>query len=447
MARRSLLRYESLGFFGLHVAIAGVFLIALLAFRNPEAVAALVVVVFVAYMSIVKRFDYLDPLVGFMIPWTVILIFSIMRLSEFAIAIHRPTYYLIITALCGALFVAGGPKKKAPVTRRPQRPSSSRLNPTYVFISLDIAFISLTVFNIVAAGYIPLLRGLATGDTGYMDFGIHGLYGFYLASANALAVICLIIFLRTGKWSYLIRYFAILIILILLISRQNIISVGVESAVAYSLVRRRLKWKTLLTSLVLAGILFSVMGSFRSGDIRKIAGIESEYSWIPDPVLWLYAYSYFNIANLDNLVMESDAPYYNGSSVSILIPSFMRPDYDSYNMGTYLLRTNLNVSSYMFPVYQDVGQAGVFLLTVIAMWLTARRYRAIGKRYSIGQVGTYSVLYFCASFSFFINFWFFLPIIFQIVVFAVLGNISELACLGAPKRKQRVLSRIPVDAG
>jgi oligosaccharide repeat unit polymerase len=446
VARQSSLTYKNLGFFALHLAMAGLFLGALLAFRDPEVAVALIVGVSVTYLCIVKRFDYLDPLVGFMIPWIVILLFSVTRLSYFAITIHRPTYYLIVTALCGALFVAGSPKTNIPTLRRWHAPSASTTNPSHVFRSLDIAFISLTLFNVAAAGYVPLLRGLMTGDTGYIDFGIHGVYGFYLASANALAIICLIIFLRTGKRPYLIRYCTIIIILVFLVSRQNIISVGVESLVAYSLVRQRIKWKTLLAGLALGGILFSVMGSFRSGDIRKIAGIDSEYSWVPEPVIWLYAYSYFNIANLDNLVTESDAPYYNASSISVLIPSFIRPGYESYNMGSYILVSNLNVSSYIFPVYQDVGQAGVLVLTVVAMWLTARQYRAARKAYSIGQIGTYSVLYFCASFSFFVNFWFYLPIIFQVVVFAALGNISEVACLSASKKRQPLSLQRTVDS-
>ena len=109
----------------------------------------------------------------------------------------------------------------------------------------------------------------------------------------------------------------------------------------------------------LVGIVFAAMGSFRSGNIREIAGIEQKYSWIPEPVIWLYAYSYFNIANMDNMILQSDAPYYNGASLSYLIPSFLRPKYDT---DSYLLLSNFNAVSYIFPVYEDVGRAGSYSL-------------------------------------------------------------------------------------
>jgi CHASE2 domain-containing sensor protein len=82
----------------------------------------------------------------------------------------------------------------------------------------------------------------------------------------------------------------------------------------------------------------------------------------------------------------------------------------------------------MYPVYKDLGRTGVLFLTVTALWLTARKYRQLNRAVSIGGVGIFSVLYFCASFSFFVNFWFFLPIVAQIIFFKMLSGISEAAC-------------------
>jgi oligosaccharide repeat unit polymerase len=411
--------------------MASGFLIAFSMSDHVEIVVEYVIASLILYIAIVKRLDYLDPFVGYLIPWIIILFFSITRLSQYAIGIHVATYSLVLLAITGSLFVAGGRSLKITGTRCWAKPLKHWLSAGTIFLLIDILFLSFTLANIMIAGYIPILRGLSGGSTGYLDFGIHGVYGFYLALANALAIVTFIIFLRTGKRIYIVRYISILVIFVALVTRQNLISVAVESVIAYTLVRGRIKWRTIMIGAALVGIVFSIMGSFRSGSIREIAGIEGRYSWVPEPIIWLYAYSYFNIANMDNLITKSDAPYYNGSSLSTLIPSFLRPEYDTEN---YLLVDNFNVSSYMFPVYEDVGRIGVLLLTMTALGLTSKKYYQLNRTISIGDVGIYSVLYFCASFSFFFNFWFFLPVIFQVVFFKMLSNVSELAC--ASERKQ-----------
>lgn len=425
--------YRSFGYFSIHVIMASAFFLAIWMVRDTDVAIGYIGGALILYIALVKRIDYLDPLVGYFVPWVIILFFSVTRLSQYAISIHVETYSLVILALIGGMFAAGGRSHKISKTPQWTKPVSSRLNPRVIFILIDVLFFSFTLLNVVIAGYIPLIRGLSGGDTGYLDFGVHGVYGFYLALANALAIVNFIIYLRTGKRIYLMRYIVILAIFVIFVTRQNLISVAVESVIVYSIVRRRIRWRAIVVGAVVAGIIFSLIGSFRSGSVREIAGIETKYSWIPEPVIWLYAYSYFNIANMDNLVMRSDAPYYNASSLSYLIPSFLRPQYDA---GDYLLIRNFNVSSYMFPVYEDLGRVGVLLLTLIALRLTAKKYRLLDRTISIGQVGSYSVLYFCASFSFFFNFWFFLPVIFQIVFFKILNNVSERACRLAEKQSQ-----------
>ena len=401
--------------------------------RIPLAVALSVL-----YIVVGRRLDYLDPVVGFLCPWLLILFFSVSRLSRFAIDIHRPTYRLVLLSIVCAVLVGG---RKRPATISKERhwlpPKKVRWSARTLFKAIDLFFLAFTIFNIAAAGYIPLIRGIVTGDPGYFAFGIHGVYGFYLSMANALAIIYLIVYLRTGNRSYLYRYFGIVLIFVLFVTRQNVISTAVESLVAYSLVRRKLPLKKIAIGLAIGGVLFSIAGNIRSGSIRQMAGIDED--WVPDPVVWLYSYSYFNIANVDNLITRSNAPYYDGSSFSELLPSFLRPESD--NEDSYLLLTTFVVSSYMFPVYDDIGQAGVLILTLVAIYLTSRTYARINRALSISQVGTYSVLYFSAAFSFFINYWFFLPVIFQIVFFYCFGNSAEILCRIEQNRIQRRLAR------
>lgn len=407
--------------------------------RIPFAIALVLL-----YVVVGRRLDYLDPVVGYLCPWLLILSFSVTRLSRFAIAIHPSTYRLVLVSIACAVLVGGRIRQKSISNERKWRPPKrTRWSARTFFRTIDFFFVAFTIFNIVQAGYIPLIQGIATGYTGYLDFGIHGVFGFYLARANALAIIYLIVYLRTGNRHYLYRYFGILFVFILFVSRQNVISTVVESLIAYSLVRGKLSLKKVAVGFLAGGILFSIVGNFRSGSIRQVAGIDED--WVPDPVVWLYSYSYFNIANIDNLITRSNAPYYDGSSFDQLLPSFLRRASNPEN--PYLLLQNFNVSSYMFPIYKDLGETGVLALTLIAIYLTARRYERLRRPLSISQLGTYCVLYFSATFSFFFNFWFYLPVIFQIFFFYAFGNYGEIICLTELKRKQWLVGRKVLQRG
>jgi len=400
--------------------------------RIPFAVGLLLI-----YIAAGRRFDYLDPVVGYLCPWLLILFFSVTRLSRFAITIHRSTYSLVLLSMVCAVLVGSLTRRtRFSIERKWLPPKRTRWSPRTFLRAIDLFFVALTLFNILQAGYIPLVRGIMTGDTGYLTFGMHGVYGFYLAMGNALAIIYFIVYLRTGRRQYLYRYLGILAIFILFVSRQNVISAAMESLIAYSLVRGRVPLKKIAIGLVVSGILFSIVGNFRSGSIRELAGIDED--WVPSPFVWLYSYSYFNIANLDNLVVRSNAPYYDGSAFDQLLPSFLRPEIDPEN--PYLLLTNFNVSSYMFPIYKDIGEMGVLLITLTAIYLTSRIYTMIYRPSSISRLGIYCVLYFCASFSFFVNFWFYLPVIFQVFFFYCFGNSAESVCIAEQKRSQLTLA-------
>lgn len=406
----------------------------------------LALVLLILYIAVGRRFDYLDPVVGYLCPWLLILFFSVTRLSRFAIPIHRSTYSLVLLSIVCALVAGGLPRPtKIPKVRKWLPPRKMRLSARTFFRTIDLFFVAFTLFNILQAGYIPLIRGITTGNTGYLDFGIHGVYGFYLAMGNALALIYFIVYLRTGSRRYLYRYLGILAVFLLFVTRQNVISTVVESLIAYSFVRGRVPLKKIAIGLVVSGVLFSIVGNFRSGSIREIAGIDED--WVPSPLVWLYSYSYFNIANVDNLVTRSNAPYYDGSAFSQLIPSFLRPESSSLDPSRYLLLINFNAPSYMFPVYSDIGEAGVLVLTLIAIYSASKRYARIYRPSSISQVGTYCVLYFCASFSFFYNFWFFLPVIFQLVFFYLFGNSAELLCLVGQQRSNSNSTRSSIVKG
>lgn len=390
--------------------------------RNPPFSAAIIISIIAVYIVAARKLDYTDTYVVFALPWMMIVIFSLIPMSGYSKEIHKVTYELVFAALFTGLLACGYRKKRIRAPLKWMIPRRSPIRAKYCLAALDIGLVSFTILNIVIAGYVPLLRGLTSGDTGYLDFGVHGLYGFYLAFANALAIFYILLFYRTKRKVFLLRYGVVILIFVLLVTRQNLISVGVETVAVYSIVRGKISWRSIIIMGLTAAFAFSLLGLFRSGSIKDIADVKQQYLWLPDPVIWIYCYSYFNIANVDNLVRFSHAPYFNGSSFANLMPSFIRPD---YQMGDYLQSIYFNVSSYIYPVYQDIGLLGVIAITFVALRVTERWHRKVYSTASLFSIGTFSVLYFCAAFSFFVNFWFFLPIIFQIVFFKMLSNLHE----------------------
>jgi oligosaccharide repeat unit polymerase len=325
--------------------------------------------------------------------------------------------YVLVWAVELSAFAAYYFVRKKPLLRKRQAREVVSVDR---FSVLVWSFVILSVFNVAVAGYVPLIAGIRTGDSGYLDFGIHGIYGFYNAFANALGILSLFMFLRTKGKRYLAVWLLICAVFILFVSRQNVLSMVVQSVVVYCFVKGRISRKKLAAGVVFALLLFSFAGNLRSGDIKQVAGIKNEYQDLPDAAIWIYAYSYFNVLNLDNVLTNSQLPVYDGSAVLSLLPTFLRPELS--HLDDEIELEQFNAYSYVAPIYADVGLWGTVLFTFGIMWWTARSYQQVLEDGSFYSIAKYSVLFFCALFSFFVNFWFYLPIIFEIPILAWMSH-------------------------
>ena len=121
-------------------------------------------------------------------------------------------------------------------------------------------------------------------------------------------------------------------------------------------------------------------------------GVRSEFDWLPAPFVWLYAYSYFNALNLENMFTFSGAPLFDGSRWQNLLPSFLRPTAEA---SVYVEIDALNVSSFVYPIYIDVGPIGTLIWTAVwglvmvraAATAARARIRAIRGRRGIWRGG------------------------------------------------------------
>jgi oligosaccharide repeat unit polymerase len=363
------------------------------------------------------KFDYLNPLLVFLLPWFVVTMFASMEISRYARPLNAKTYTVLWAmelAAVASYFLAVYTKTTGQGARRSAVVKQQR------YWMLLAFYLVLTILNVAAAGYVPLIRGILTGDSGYLDFGIHSIYGFYNAFSSSLAVLSFYLYLRTRRKSYLIVYILIYAVFLLFVTRGFIISVLVQSLVVYSFVQHRIKMRTVAIGGAVVLALFSVAGNLRSGSIKEIAGIEEQFENVPDPLIWTYAYSYFNVLNLDNVISNPRLPAYDASSILSLLPSFIRPE--SSHIDEEIELSQFNAYSYLAPVYADMGIWGSVVFTFAVTWWGARSYQKAIRHRSFYSVAKYSVLFFCALFSFFVNFWFSLPLIFEIPILAGMSD-------------------------
>jgi oligosaccharide repeat unit polymerase len=367
------------------------------------------------------KFDYLNPAVAFLVPWLAVLFFSTLPISEYSRSLDAYTCGLLLLAMLSWLLAtvsapAIGSSEAAPAAAL-TRGDEGQHRRTFRLVLLAFLFLyAFAAFNVAYAGYVPMIALLTTGDSGYAAFGIPSVYGAFLAYSNALACVALYIYLRHGQRKFLILFLSVLCMHLLLVSRQNLITLLIEAFVLRCLISGRVSRTTIVVSISLVLTAFAALGQLRSGDIGEVMRVNPSLSWIPTSFLWLYGYSYFNVLNLENMIVQSGAPFYDGSMWDNLLPSVLRPNVDH---GVYLELEALNVSSYVYPVYLDVGAIGVLASTAFWGLVTAHVYRRALSTGLFVYVASYACLFGCALLSFFVNFWFYLPVVFQIVFFWV----------------------------
>lgn len=373
--------------------------------------ATLIVVVF-AY-----RLDYLHPAVAFLVPWLMILIFATIPISRYSRDLEFPTGQTLLIAMMAWL----ASTTLAPVVSQAEgsvaEPPRLELKNGFGSAVL-VAYLFLLAFaalNVAVSGFVPLLSLITTGDSGYTSFGVPSVYGAFLAYANALGCLVFYVYLCGRRRAYLLMFLSILALHIAFVTRQNIVTLLVEAFVIRCMTVRRTSRAVIVGITALGLVGFSFLGELRSGDIKQLIGVEPEYMWLPTASIWLYAYSYFNVLNLNNMITLSGAPLFNGVMWQSLLPSVLRgADADPYEYNEI---SSMTVSSYIYPVYLDVGPVGLVIFTLVFGFVTTLAYRNALRRRRFVDIATYACLFYCALLCFFSNFWLFLPVIFQLFFF------------------------------
>jgi oligosaccharide repeat unit polymerase len=424
-----------------HLVIVGAALAMLTALVLLRESAQLLVVGYAATLCVVLfayKLDYLHPAVAYLVPWLTILFFSTVPISKYAHSLELPTGRTLLAAMLAWL----ASTTLAPVVSAADEVVRERprleVRPGFgnAIIMAFMILYGFAALNVAVSGYVPLISLITSGDSGYAYFGIPSVYGAFLAYANALGCLVFYAWLCGRRRIYLLLFLSIVVMHIAFVTRQNVITLLAEAFVIRSLTIRRTSRLTIV-GIVAVGLLgFSLLGELRSGDINEVIGVEPEYSWIPTSLIWLYAYSYFNVLNLNNMILQSGAPLFNGVMWQSLLPSVLRGDPDP---GTYLELSTMTVSSYIYPVYMDVGGVGVVIVTALFGYVTTLVYRQALRRRRFVDVATYACLFYCALLCFFSNFWLYLPVIFQLFFFRAFHFLLFIPSAGPAGRSSLVM--------
>ena len=399
-----------------------VIFVALTFVNDTVGLVSIAALIFIAIIGGFYKFDYLHPATVYLVPWLMILIFSIVPISSYARPMESATYELLLaTMFAWLLSCVSAPAGASSAAERLDAPPDTTFPigaapaASFVLTSSVIFLFTFAAFNVMVAGYVPLLSLLTTGESRYMEFGIPSIYGAYLAYANALGCVAFYLYLRTGRRKHLALFGSILVMHLVFITRQNLITLLVEAFVIRCMARGRVSKPVMVVSLALALGGFAFLGSLRSGDIKEIIGVQQQYTWIPGGLIWLYAYSYFNALNIDNMIVLSGAPFFDGFMWESLLPTRFRPD---NTHETFVELASMGISSYIYPIYMDIGKGVIFFAGAMGFFTAAAYRRALEHRRFV-DIATYSCLFFCALLSFFTDFWLYLPVIFQVVFFRI----------------------------
>ena len=361
---------------------------------------------------LVYRLDPLNIITVYWAPWLLMLAMSLMDISEFHRGISLRTATLVISSLLAGAVVL-------PASAIPIFDATTQVHTRIrAYNAVGCIFLAFCILNVGLAGYVPLIQLFTEGDSGYVDFGVKGLYGLFNAFANAFGVTSFFLWQTTRKPVFRNYFLLVVAAFLLFVTRQNVISLIIECFVVYSLGVRRIKIRTLIVGLIVLLVGFSILGDLRqasSMDIVEAAKIYPEFAWLPNVFIWVYSYFYFNLLNLDNIVTLALPPTYDGTSLHMFIPSFLRPINEA--SGAALEVSYFTANPFISVIYQDAGVPGVMVVIGIFGYFTRQLLVRMRGKTRLFALGSYSTLFFCFFFSFFENFFFYLPIIAQVGFF------------------------------
>ena len=281
---------------------------------------------------------------------------------------------------------------------------------------MEYIIIAIFLIEVVYCKGFPLLWKIFHSPKTYFDFGIPSINGLFYG-----------LVILGGGWSLFrgkssLKYLC-LGIGILIISRQIIMSIVIEGIIFKLITLKRIRQKFVfkLAIIAIVGILvFSIIGNYRTGEgaFLAVAKFYSKYNWIPTSFKWLYSYMCFSLSNINNLVSMTNGGVNHGASTfNELVPSVLANIFNFEETYTtpYLVSINFNVSTFMPNLYLDFGFAGIGIFCFAIGLISGATFYSMKKGKTTRNCLIYSVIAHNILLLFFVNMFFYLPVIVQVI--------------------------------
>lgn len=373
-------------------------------------------------------FKLRNPILIFVCIWLFVLFIYSKRYSLVLTPLYNSTIiYILLTCLSfvlsyyvAILFFKGG-RNLENSTFSQNINTQARLNKVLAIWG------ALTLLEITYFKGLPLLAILGLGgDSGaYTEWGIPSLHGFLNAMIILLSNYFFYFFIKTKNKKYIYYFLLCICWPLILITRQMLMSMIIQAAFIYILTKK-VKTKSILILLFVSFLvvyIFGVVGDLRSGGDAFIDLVQpsNEYpSWLPSGFLWVYVYMVSPLNNVNfNLLRYPDFNLDLTPLISPLFPSFIRGKIftSSSQFNFQLVNDNLNVST-MFPTYlSSFGYFGSLVFYFILGFIISLAYLKYNtKNANIGWVFFLTIVFHNLIFSVFVDFFFNLIFIFQIIL-------------------------------
>lgn len=309
--------------------------------------------------------------------------------------------------------------------------SVSEKNEKLLLISvLVLFFISLLMMK----GALPVFAVLGLDGLRYNEYGIKGVQGLINALYLALMAIMFFNFMQQKGFNKAL-FFLLLAYPILIMSRQVLMSLFIQLVVIWFLLSPK-PLLSKLTYLGLSGVAvligFGVLGDLRmQSEFDNVTDLlhelikPTEFGLeLPNSLLWVYTYMVSPLSNLDLNISEAIPSGDLGRYFVQLLPSPIRPylGYDSGFEGfenVLLIHQSLNMGTTFFSAYLTMGWIGMWVHFSIFLLLSI--FVIVKKNENKFHFLMYAVLVQIGVLSIFANLLFYLPVIFQLLVFFLMS--------------------------
>lgn len=374
-------------------------------------------------------FNLKNPTLILVFTWLFVLIVYSLRASFVLTELNLKTIQYIFL-VCASLFISTIIFKSIFITRKIKSFNVNLRTPNYLpwnnIYFIFKVWVILTIFEIVYFKGLPFLSiiGITNGIDRYTEWGIPSLHGLLNAIILSISNFIFLNYIQTKNKNYLYIFFICLLWPILLLTRQLLMSMLLQSILIF-VYYRGIKIKSffkILGFVFLITMVFGIIGDIRTGEsFLDVAQPADNFpKWLPSGFLWVYIYIVSPLNNINFNIENFNNFDFNLYPISAgLLPSFIRDNIitNTSQLKFNLVNDNLNVSTFFLTYLTSFGLFGsIIFFCIMGFFLNFMYAKYITSSHPLKWLFVIVVLTHNVLFSIFVDFFFNLVFIFQIII-------------------------------